>query len=93
MKRPAYGLLVGVAILMGLVAVVASWSLDERLRDPDGFLGPAWVRLQAMVVGAFLADVVPRALWRAGRQPRHGGAPRPPDRAGALDPATRSAWW
>ncbi len=70
MRRPAYGLLVGVAILTGLVAVVASWSLDERLRDPDGFLGPAWVRLPAMVVGAFLADVVPRALWRARRQPR-----------------------
>ncbi len=50
---------------MGLVAVVVSWSLDERLRDPDGFLGPAWVRLPAMVLGAFLVDVVPRSLWRA----------------------------
>jgi len=49
---------------MGVVAVVASWALDERLRDPDGFLGPAWVRLPAMVLGAFLVDVVPRSLWR-----------------------------
>src|SRR5688500_7437104 len=69
MKRPAYGLLVGVAVLTGLVAVVASWALDEQLRDPDGFLGPAWVRLPAMLVGAFLIAVVPRALWRAGRRP------------------------
>jgi len=65
MKRPAYGLLVGVALLMGTVAVVVSLALDERLRDPDGFLGPAWVRLPAMVLGAFLIDVVPRSLWRS----------------------------
>ena len=65
MKRPAYGLLVGVAVLMGVVALVVSHALDERLRDPDGFLGPAWVRLPAMVLGAFLLDVVPRSLWRA----------------------------
>ena len=30
---------------MGVVAVVASLALDERLVDPDGFLGPSWVRL------------------------------------------------
>lgn len=65
MKRPAYGLLVGVAVLMGAVAVVVSQSLGVRLRDPDGFLGPAWVRLPAMVLGAFLVDIVPRSLWRA----------------------------
>ena len=65
MKRPAYGLLVGVAVLMGVVALVVSHALDERLRDPDGFLGPAWVRLPAMVLGAFLLDVVPRSLWRS----------------------------
>ena len=50
---------------MGLVAVVVSLSLGVRLRDPDGFLGPAWVRLPAMVVGAFLVDVIPRSLWRS----------------------------
>src|SRR5687767_11527670 len=65
MKRPAYGLLVGMAVVMGLVAVIVSVALDERLRDPEGFLGPAWVRLPAMVVGAFLVDVVPRSVWRA----------------------------
>src|SRR4051812_50049406 len=65
MKRPAYGLLVGVAVLTGLVAVVASQIIDRPLHDPDGFLGPAWVRLPAMVLGAFLIDVVPRSVWRA----------------------------
>ena len=65
MKRPAYGLLVGVAVLMGVVALVVSHAVGVRLRDPDGFLGPAWVRLPAMVLGAFLLDVVPRTLWRS----------------------------
>ena len=58
---------------MGLVAVFASQALDERLLDPDGFLGPAWVRLPAMVLGAFLVDVVPRSVWRARHRPRSFG--------------------
>lgn len=70
MKRPAHALLVGVAVLMGLVAVVVSQALGERLRDPDGFLGPAWVRLPAMLLGAFLIDVIPRSLWRSRRRLR-----------------------
>ena len=65
MKRPAYGLLVGVAVTMGIAAVLVSQVTDRRLLDPDGFLGPAWVRLPAMVLGAFLLDVVPRSVWRA----------------------------
>ncbi|QLQ09582.1 MAG: phosphatase PAP2 family protein [Nocardioidaceae bacterium] len=63
----AYGLLLFVAIGMGIVAVVVSKALDEPLRDPDGFLGPAWVRLPAMVAAAFLIDVIPRTIWRSYR--------------------------
>jgi membrane-associated phospholipid phosphatase len=64
-RRRTYGLLVGVAALIGFLAVVTSVVLDENLRDPDGFLGPGWFRLPAMLVGAFLVDVVPRSLWRS----------------------------
>ncbi len=70
MKRRAYGLLVGVALVMGVLAVTASLKLDEPLRDPDGFLGPSWLRLPLMFMGAFFVDVVPRSAWRARRQPR-----------------------
>jgi hypothetical protein len=52
---------------MGVVAIVVSRAVGEPLRDPDGFLGPAWVRLPAMVIGAFVIDVVPRSIWRARR--------------------------
>ena len=70
MKRRAYGLLVGVAVLTGVLAVVASQSLGLPIRDPEGFLGPAWIRLPLLMIGAFLADVVPRAAWRSRGNPR-----------------------
>jgi membrane-associated phospholipid phosphatase len=50
--------------MTGLLAVVASQALGLPLRDPEGFLGPAWIRLPLLVLGAFLADVIPRSLWR-----------------------------
>ncbi len=74
MKRRAYGLLVGVAIVMGVVSVIASLSLGESLRDPDGSLGPSWVKLPSMVLGAFVVDVVPRSLWRSRRRLRTFGS-------------------
>jgi hypothetical protein len=64
-SRRAYGLLVGVAVVTGVLAVVTSLAIGEPLRDPDGFLGPSWLRLPLMIAGAFLVDVVPRALWRS----------------------------
>jgi membrane-associated phospholipid phosphatase len=64
---------VGLAIGMGVVAIIAANALDEPLRDPDGFLGPAWVRLPAMLLGAFLLDVVPRSVWRARHHLRNVG--------------------
>jgi hypothetical protein len=51
--------------MTGALAVIASQSLGLPIRDPDGFLGPAWIRLPLLVLGAFLADVVPRSAWRS----------------------------
>ena len=59
---------------MGLLALTASIQLDEPLRDPDGFLGPSWLRLPLMVAGAFVIDVVPRSVWRSRRDWRSFGA-------------------
>ena len=65
MKRPAYGLLVGVAVLMGVVALVVSHALDERLRDPDGFLWELWSRAPDKM-GAIIHDLHAEAERRAG---------------------------
>ena len=37
---------------MGVLAVVAAVSLDKRLVDPDGFLGPSWLRLPLLLGSA-----------------------------------------
>ena len=84
-KRRAYALLVGVALMTGLLAVVVGQSFGLPLRDPEGFLGPGLIRLPLLVLGAFLADVVPRSAWacswKALTVPRGGAI----DRARELD--------
>jgi membrane-associated phospholipid phosphatase len=63
--RHAYGLLVGIAVLTGALAVVVGTSLGQPLRDPEGFLGPTWLRIPLLLLGAFLADLLPLPLYRA----------------------------
>lgn len=69
MYRPAYALLIGVAGTMGILAVAASIHLDRPLVDPEGFLGPSWLRLPMLVFGAFLLDMLPRTLWFSRMRP------------------------
>lgn len=70
MYRPAYALLIGVAATTGLLAVAAAIYLDRRLVDPEGFLGPSWLRLPLLVLGAFLLDMLPRTLWVSRLNPK-----------------------
>ena len=41
--------MVAIAVVMGTLAFIVSRVVDYPLRDPDGFLGPAWVRLPLLV--------------------------------------------
>jgi hypothetical protein len=68
--RRAYVLLVGVAAAMGATAFVVAWAVGEKVVDPDGFLGPSWLRLPLLVSLAFLLDLVPRAVLEAKGDPR-----------------------
>ena len=70
MYRPAYALLIGVATVMGVLAAVAAFTLDRRLVDPEGFLGPSALRLPMLVFGAFLLDMLPRTLWVSRLNPK-----------------------
>jgi hypothetical protein len=62
--RRAWTLLVVNAVAMLVWAAITAWSLGRPLIDPDGsFLGPAWVRLPILCIGALFLDLVPRAVW------------------------------
>ena len=65
MRPGAYGMAVAVAVVSGLVAIVCALHLGLPLRDPDGFLGPTYVRLPLIVALMLAADVLPRAVARA----------------------------
>ena len=54
---------------MGALALAAALTLDRSLVDPDGFLGPSWLRLPLIILGAFLLDVLPRTLWASRFKP------------------------
>ncbi len=58
-------MLIGIAATMGALAVLTAVMLGKPLADPDGFLGPAWVRGPMLLAGAFAADLVPRTLWQS----------------------------
>jgi membrane-associated phospholipid phosphatase len=62
MRRRAYGFAVGLALAVAVVAWIASYRYNLPLRDPDGLAGPSYIRLPAIVLLFYLADVVPRAL-------------------------------
>ena len=70
MYRRAYVLLVGNAVLMGGMAIIAAIALDKRLADPEGsFLGPSWIRLPLLLTGALLLDMLPRVIWYSKGRP------------------------
>jgi len=47
--------------------VVVAWTQDLPIRDPDGVVVPTYVRLPIILLIAWLLDVLPRAVVRAGR--------------------------
>ena len=66
MYRRAYTLLVGVAAVMGGLALVVSIRYDQPLLDPEGkFLGPSWARLPILLLLAIGIDLLPKAIWNS----------------------------
>jgi len=68
--RRAYALLVGVAAVMGGLALVVSVRYDQPLLDPEGkFLGPSWARLPILLALAIGVDLLPKAIWQSRGRP------------------------
>jgi hypothetical protein len=64
LRQATYWLAVAVALATAGAAVVCALVLGLPLRDPDGFLGPTYVRLPVIVALMLAVDVVPRAFLR-----------------------------
>ena len=63
---------------MALWAIIEAIILDKRLVDPEGsFLGPSYIRLPILLLGALLLDLLPLTIWTRGasrgRSPRSSG--------------------
>jgi membrane-associated phospholipid phosphatase len=66
MRRWPYTFAMVLSLLIGAVAVVSSLYLDLPLRDPDGFLGPSYLRLPLLAVGFIGGGLVVEAVRRSG---------------------------
>lgn len=66
MRRWPYTFAVVLSALVGAAAIIASQILDLPIRDPDGFLGPSYVRLPLIVILFFAAGILPSAIKRGG---------------------------
>jgi hypothetical protein len=68
--RRAHVLMGSIAVAMGLLAVIGAVVFDAKLVDPDGFIGPSYLRLPTILALGFGIDLVPRTLWVSRANPR-----------------------
>jgi PAP2 superfamily len=63
--------MVVLAVGMATWAIVEAIVLDRKLVDPEGsFLGPSYIRLPILLLGALLLDLLPLTIYNSWRQPR-----------------------
>jgi hypothetical protein len=68
--RRAHVLMGSIAVAMGLLAVIGAVVFDAKLVDPDGFIGPSYLRLPTILALGFGIDLVPRTLWVSRANPK-----------------------
>src|SRR3982750_2223805 len=64
MRRWPYTFAVCLSVLVGITTIIVSGHVDVPLRDPDGFLGPAYIRLPVIGLIFFAVGIVPAAIRR-----------------------------
>ena len=66
MHKGGFRFAVLLSLALAATTLVMAWIYDLPVRDPDHTVaGPTFVRLPLILLLAFLADVLPRTLWRA----------------------------
>ena len=66
MLRWPYTFAVVVSMAIGATAIYYSQTLGVGLKDPEGFLGPAYIRLPMIALVIFAAGIVPQSIHRYG---------------------------
>ena len=66
LRRWPYTFAMALSLLVGAAAVFSSLFLDLPLRDPDGFLGPSYIRLPLLALGFIGGGLVVEAVRRSG---------------------------
>ena len=66
LRRWPYTFAMALSLLVGAAAVFSSLFLDLPLRDPDGFLGPSYIRLPLLILGFIGAGLVVETVRRNG---------------------------
>lgn len=65
MNKGGFRFAVWMAVAIAAATLVMAWIYDLPVRDPDSVAGPTYLRLPAILLAAFLLDVVPRTVHRA----------------------------
>ena len=66
LRRWPYTFAMALSLLVGAVAVASSLYLDLPLKDPDGFLGPSFIRLPLLALGFIGGGLIVEAIRRSG---------------------------
>lgn len=64
-----FGVALTVSLTFGALSLAVAVAYDLPVRDPDGFLGPSWVRLPLIALGMIALDIVPRVVLRRRDKP------------------------
>jgi hypothetical protein len=54
------------SVAVGATAIYFSQDLNVGLKDPEGFLGPAYIRLPMIALLIFAVAIIPQAIYRYG---------------------------
>ena len=84
--RRAWVLMVVLAVGMAAWAIIEAIVLDKKLIDPEGsFLGPSYIRLPLLLLGALLLDLLPLTICELLAPAAGDPGDRPGPAAHALD--------
>ncbi|GAA4835163.1 hypothetical protein GCM10023354_13640 [Garicola koreensis] len=66
MRESPYAFIICIGVLTGIAAVGSSVVTGVPLRDPEGFVGPAYIRLPVLAMLIFAIALLPAGIRRCG---------------------------